>query len=71
MGFHFSDMSTLFFLTAWLAILAFFVIAFYQGKAMSLVLLNFNMKLINVVQNVKYAGFYVNEILDVVFVDEH
>ena len=64
-------MSTLFFFTSWIATLALFLIAFYLGKAKSSVCLNVHMKLINVVQNVKYNKFYVDGIPDVVFAYEH
>ena len=66
----FSEMSILLVLTAWLATLTLFVIAFCFGKTMTSMRFNVDVKVFNVVQNVKYARFYVNGIPDVIFLRE-
>ena len=68
--FNFYEMSILLLVTAWLATLALFVFAFCFGKVRSSVRLNVDVKSFHVIQNVKYARFYIDGMPDVVFVGD-
>ena len=68
--FNLYEMSIPLLVIVWLATLALFVLAFYFGKVRSSVHFNVNVKSFHIVQNVKYARFYVDGMPDVIFVGD-
>ena len=68
--FNFYEMSIPLLVTTWLATLALFVLAFCFRKVRSSVRLNVDVKSFHVIQNIKYARFYVDGMPDVIFVGD-